>query len=176
MSIGFPGFRPPPPPPPAGGPGGPGRPPMGPPPPGGPGFGPPPPMGPPPGGPGMAPPPMGGQAAQQRQFADARFGPGAGDAFKQALDTLRPGQDARFGDAATKLQNAIQGGDLGSLQAAAQALEGLVKDKIANPQQAGGIHNAIAVLKQKIGALLAAGQGDSFSAGGAQPSWAKFGG
>lgn len=118
-----------------------------------------------------------GAGQAQGQQADANFGPGAADAFRRALDVLHPGQDDRFGGAASELQQALQSGDLSSLRAAAQALEGLVRDRIANPQQAGGLRAAIAVLKNKIAGLSAAsGQTDSFDTGSGGTSWQQFSG
>ncbi len=133
-----------------------------PPPPPSPGFRPP--FGPPAGPPG-GPPPPGAPGSERRMAADATFGAGAGDTFKQGFDTLATGGDSRFANAAGKLEKALQSGDLSSLKDAAQALEGLVKDKVANPAQAGGLAGTIAALKAKIGTLsAAAGQTDSFQA------------
>lgn len=121
---------------------------------------------PPPGAPPAGgPPPPGAPGSEKRQAADAAFGPGAGDAFKQAFDTLATGGNSKFANAAGMLETALKSGDITSLKNAAQTLEGLVKDKVANPEQAGGISSAIALLKSKIGALSeASGQTDSFEA------------
>jgi hypothetical protein len=99
-----------------------------------------------------------------RKDADAKFGAGASDAFRQAVEVLRGSTDTRHKDAAGGLEATIRSGDLPSMKASAKALEAFLSDGSVNPEQAKGLFGAVAALKSKIGALEASGQGgDTFA-------------